>query len=110
MTEPIIPRYKLILFYDMATNDMDAYFQFVMNEMIPTAHEMGLYIFRAFHTIPGPMGGNHRMRQVEYVAEDLETVQRVVNSDTWQDLETKLLRYTTNYSRKVVEFRLGFQM
>jgi hypothetical protein len=56
------------------------------------------------------MGGNHRMRQVEYVAEDLETVQRVVNSDTWQDLETKLLRYTTNYSRKVVEFRLGFQM
>ena len=65
----IVPRFKLILFYDLSTNDAEAYFQFLMSEMVPTLHEMGLYLFRAFQTIPGQGDGDHRHRQVEYVAE-----------------------------------------
>lgn len=110
MTKHIIPRYKLMLFYDISSQDIDTFYQFVMNEMVPALHEMGLYIFRAFHTIPGPSAGEYPLRQVEYVAEDLETIQNVLSSDKWQELEAQLLTHVTNYSRKIVQFRQGFQM
>jgi hypothetical protein len=110
MTRPIVPRYKLMLFYDLATHDSEAYYQFVMTEMIPAAHGMGLYIFRAFHTIPGPLTGDQPMRQIEYVAEELEIVESMLESDAWHDLEDRLGEFVTNYSRKVVRFRQGFQL
>jgi hypothetical protein len=110
MTKHITPRYKLMLFYDLETDETEAYYQFIMTEMIPTLQTMGLYIFRAFHTIPGPQGTEHRMRQVEFVAEDLETVQKIIDSERWQEYETRLLEHAGNYSRKIVRFRNGFQL
>ena len=110
MTKHIIPRYKLMLFYDLASDDMEEYYQFVMTEMVPTVSEMGLYLFRAFHTIPGQPSDDHRLRQIEYIAEDLETVSAVLDSETWHSLEDKLLQYVTNYQRKIVRFRQGFQL
>jgi len=109
MTKHIIPRYKLMLFYDLKTPETETYYQFVMNELIPSLHEMGLYIFRAFHTIPGVVGESAQ-RQVEFVAEDLATVNLVLESDEWQNFETKLLTHATNYSKKTVRFRQGFQL
>jgi hypothetical protein len=110
MTQPIIPRYKLMLFYDLAAAESEAYYQFVMTEMVPVAHDMGLFIFRAFHTIPGPEGESQPMRQVEYVAESLEAVENLLSSDKWHELEARMEQYVTNYSRKVVRFRQGFQL
>ena len=69
----------------------EAYYQFVMTEMIPVAHEMGLYIFRAFHTIPGPETSDQPMRQVEYIAEDLETIRAsAVTAKPGRTLESPL--------------------
>ncbi|GAB4423666.1 MAG: hypothetical protein Kow00106_20670 [Anaerolineae bacterium] len=110
MTRHIVPRYKLMLFYDLATPDAEAYFQFVMSEMVPALHEMGLYLFSAFQTIPGDADGEHRLRQVEYVAEELDTIWNVLRSERWCELEEKLQQYVTNYSRKIVRFRQGFQL
>jgi hypothetical protein len=111
MTKHIVPRYKLMLFYNISSQDVDTFYQFVMDEMVPALHEMGLYIFRAFHTIPGPLAEEqYPLRQVEYVAEDLETIQSVLESEKWQELESRLLGHVTNYSRKIVRFRQGFQL
>lgn len=110
MTRQITPRYKLMLFYDLAAREPEAYYQFVMTEMIPTMHTLGLYIFRAFHTIPGPEGATQPMRQVEFVAEDLETIQQVLGSAKWLEFEDRLLQHATNYHRKIVRFRHGFQL
>jgi hypothetical protein len=110
MTTHIIPRYKLILYYDLALGDTEAYYQFVMTEMVPALQEMGLYLFRAFHNIPGQNGDDIRVRQVEYVAEDLETIRDILNSDKWEELEHRLLEHVTHYSRKVVRFKSGFQL
>ncbi len=110
MAKHIIPRYKLIMYYDLDERMVEEYYQFVMNEMIPVLNEMDLYIFRAFHTIPGERGDAQPNRQVEYVAESLETVQSVLTSDEWQGIEEKLCGFVSNYSKKVVRFRQGFQM
>ena len=110
MTKHITPRYKLMLFYDLSSQETEAYYQFVMTEMVPALHEMGLYIFRAFHTIPGPSGGDHQMRQVEFVAENLGTIREVLESPKWQEYEQRLLTHAMNYNRKIVRFRQGFQL
>ena len=110
MTKHIVPRYKLMLFYDLADRQSEDYYQFIMNEMIPTLQAMDVYIFRAFHTIPGQQGTNHRNRQVEYIAETLEAIEELLGSEKWQTVETQLRGYVTNYSRKIVHFRQGFQL
>ncbi len=110
MTKHITPRYKLMLFYDLAGHETEAYYQFIMTEMIPSLREMGLYIFRAFHTIPAPGCDTNHMRQVEFIAEDLETVRNVLESEQWERFETRLLQHATNYERKIVHFRHGFQL
>ena len=42
-------------------------------------------------------------------AEDLDTIREVFESDTFRRLEATFQRYVTNYTRKVVAFREGFQ-
>ncbi|MBN1202010.1 MAG: hypothetical protein JXJ20_09160 [Anaerolineae bacterium] len=106
MTKHIIPRYKLMLFYDLTPGDMETYYNFIMNEMVPAAHEMGLYMVQVYHTL----WGDCPLRQAEFVAEDLTTIQTALHSDEWQVLEDKLLQHTANYSRKIVRFRPGFQL
>lgn len=105
MTKHIIPRYKLMLFYDIAHQDSSAYYDFVMNDMIPAAQEMGLYFFRVFHTL----WGEYPIRQAEFVAEDLDTIREVLRSEAWQQIEIQFREYVTNYDRKIVRFRPGFQ-
>ncbi|MBN1681772.1 MAG: hypothetical protein JW966_15945 [Anaerolineae bacterium] len=106
MTKHITPRYKLMLFYDLKPQpDEEMYYQFVMNEMIPHAQEMGLYMFRVYHTI----WGDCPLRQAEFVAENLDIVYQALSSDQWQAVEQGLLQHATNYSRKIVKFRPGFQ-
>lgn len=106
MTQHIIPRYKLMIFYDLLPGTDESYYNFIMNEMVPTAQEMGLHMFRVYHTL----WGNCPLRQAEFVAEDLETIHAALNSERWQDMESTLLEHATNYQRKIVRFRPGFQL
>ncbi len=78
-----------------------------MNEMVPTAQNWGLYMFRVFHTA---WGVDQPLRQTEFVSEDLDSIQTLLGSDEWQALEAKMTQYCTNYHRKVVKFKPGFQL
>lgn len=110
MTQQIVPRYKLMLFYDLSTEDPRAYYQFLMTEMIPSLQALGVYIFRAFHIIPATPESGHRLRQIEFVAEDLETLQMVLGSRRWKGYEARLSEHVTHYRKKIVPFRPGFQL
>ncbi len=110
MTKQITPRYKLMLFYDLSTEDTSAYYRFLMMEMIPSLHALGVYIFRAFQVIPAAGDSPQQMRQIEFVAEDLETLRAVLGSRRWKLYEDWLLEHATNYRKKIVPFRSGFQL
>jgi hypothetical protein len=101
----IVPRFKMIVSYDVATPMQETYYQFVLGEMIPAMQEMGVFMTEAWHTAYG----EYPLRMAAFVSEDLETIQDMLDSDRWQSLETELLSYVRNYSRKVVEYRQGFQ-
>ena len=105
MARSIVPRIKLLITYDINDNAQEAYYRFVLNEMVPALQDMGLYMLHVYHTAYGP----YPVRQLDFVAESLEVVQKALKTDTWEELQSRLLDYTSNYSQKIVQFRDGFQ-
>lgn len=103
--EVIIPQYKLIITYDVLPSSHESYFQFVMSELLPTLQEVGVYMTEAWHTA----FGNYPLRMASFVAEDLETLDDLLESDTWAELEAQFKLYIRNYSVAVIQYRQGFQ-
>ena len=101
----IIPRYKLLLAYDIRPDTAEEYQRYVLSEFIPAMQDMGLYMLGAWHTAYG----EYPARQVEFVCEDLDTLQLAMTDDRWLSLEDTLKSYTRHYHRKLVRFRHGFQ-
>ena len=101
----IIPRYKLLLAYDIRPESLEPYQQYVLSEFIPAMQDMQLYMLGAWHTAYG----KYPARQVEFVLEDLETLQQAMADDRWPLLEHTLKSYIYHYHRKLVRFRQGFQ-
>ncbi len=103
--EVIIPRFKLVVSYDIAVPTHESYYQFILGELVPAMQEMGVYMIEAWHTAYG----EYPLRMATFVAEDYSTIQRMLESDRWNALENELLTYVRNYSRKIVAYRQGFQ-
>lgn len=107
MTLPIriIPRYRLLMRYDIKIDQYEPYYQFVMNEFVPALHNMGLYMTAVWHTAYG----DYPLRQVEFVADSLDTIREIFQSDRWEELEEQLKSYTVRYERKLVRYKDSFQ-
>lgn len=101
----ITPTCKVLLSYDIRPEAMDSYYQYVLKEFVPELETMGLYMFRVWHVAYGA----YPVRQLEFVAEDIEDVHDILLSDRWNALENQLKSYTLRYGRKLVRFRAGFQ-
>lgn len=101
----IVPRYKIIVSYDVLPSNQENYFRFAMNEFIPILQEMGLYMTESWHTAYG----DYPLRMAVFVSEDLESIEQLLRSERWQELESRFLTYVNNYSIHVVAYRQGFQ-
>jgi len=102
----LYPRYKVILAYNIHPETQEEYLQFVTREMTPAMQGMGLHLFRVFHTAYG----DYPQRHLEFLAEDLTSIQKAFNSINWRRLETKLKGFVYDYSRRILHFRDGFQL
>ena len=98
-------RIKLLMAYDVVPELQQAYYEFVLGEMVPTAQSMGLVLSEAWHTAYG----DYPIRLNGFVARDRPSLDRVLSSPEWQQVEEKLKRFVTGYHRKVVPYREGFQ-
>ena len=102
----ITPRFKLLVQYNINPETHDEYFEFVTQEYVPGLQALGLYMYRVYHTAYG----EYPIRQLEFLAEDMDTVRKALQSATWRRLEDKLLNFIADYSRKLITFREGFQI
>jgi hypothetical protein len=102
----IIPRYKLLMSYDIKPEAQEVYYRYVTTEFVPALRSMQIYMTDVHHTL----WGNYPIRLVEFVAESKQIIQTALDSDEYQQLEEKLKTYTENFSRKVIRYRDGFQM
>ncbi len=105
MSETVIPQVKMLITYDVLPGTQDAYTQFVRTELIPVIHKMGLNLYGVWHTAYGA----YPSYLATFVAESLETLEAALMSSEWHRLESKLKRYTANYSNRVVRFKTSFQ-
>ena len=107
MTLPIriIPRYRLLMSYDIRVDQYEPYYQFIMNEFVPALQSMGLYMSGVWHTAYG----SYPVRQIEFIADSRETVREVFQSERWEQLESKLRSFINNYERKLVHYQDRFQ-
>lgn len=101
----IIPNYKLLVSYDIRPEMVEQYYYYVLKEFVPELETMGLYMFKVWHIAYG----NYPIRQMEFVVESMDTLHEVFGSERWVTLEHHLQDLTTNYERKVVPFRKGYQ-
>lgn len=101
----IRPQYKVLMSYNIRPEVMETYYYYVLKEFVPELESMGLYMYRVWQVAYGP----YPVRHLEFVSEDLETVQEIFQSARWQALEDRLKSYTTDYSRKLVRFHSGYQ-
>lgn len=93
---------KLILSYDILPDiSQESYFQFVLGEMVPTLQAQGVHMSGAWHTAYG----NYPVRLVEFIAPDRATLDEVLTSPFWAELEDKLGEFVVNYSKKVVALK-----
>lgn len=92
---------KMLLTYDIKPDLQDRYYQFMLGEMVPTLQSMGLMMGGAWHTAYG----DYPVRLVEFLAEDREALDKVIETPTFERLESELLRYVENYRRRTVPVR-----
>jgi hypothetical protein len=103
--QTIIPNFKLLVSYDIRPDMVEKYYYYVLKEFVPELETMGLYMFKIWHVAYG----DYPIRQLEFVTEDLDTIREIFSSDRWESLEDHLKELTTDYERKVVPFRKGYQ-
>jgi hypothetical protein len=98
-------RVKLLISYDVVPELQQAYYEFVLGEMIPTAQSLGLALSEAWHTAYG----DYPIRLNGFVARNKAALDRILTSTEWMQLEDKLKRFVVDYKRKIVPYRDGFQ-
>ena len=97
---------KLLMSWNIQSGFEDEYFEFIMQEFGPGMLNLGIRPTDAWYTAYG----NHPQILTGGIAEDMESLQRVLTSDGWHDLKEKLLTYVTDYDQKIIHANGGFQL
>ena len=97
---------KIILTWDIKLNLEQEYFDLVVREFVPGITQLGIKPTDAWYTLYGECS----QILTAGVVETKEQIQEILNSDEWENLETRLLDFVDNLEHKVVEARQGFQL
>jgi hypothetical protein len=97
---------KLLMSWDIKPGLESTYFDFIVNEFAPGLVRLGVQPTEAWYTVYG--SGPQILTGA--VAEDLETLTMILDSDEWHDLQSKLLVYVINFEYKVVRDTGRFQL
>jgi hypothetical protein len=96
---------KLLIAYNVKTGREEEYYRFVMGEFLPTAQSIGLEIVEAWRTV----WGDYPERLIAMAADSQAELNEILDGERWQEMETKLGSYVSDYQRRAVPFRSGFQ-
>ena len=97
---------KLLMTWDIRAGREQEYFEFVVRDFMPGLQQMGMEPSDAWFT----MYGNNPQILAAVQIPSMNSLQRLINSQDWDDLTQRLLDYVENFDYKVVQARSGFQM
>jgi hypothetical protein len=97
---------KLLMSWNIRSGREAEYFEFVVKEFAPGLMSLGLQPTEAWYAVYGDcpkiLTGS--------VAEDMQTIQRILATDEWHELHEKLEAYVTDYQQKIVRATGAFQL
>lgn len=96
---------KLLLSYEVKQDVINEYRQFVMRDYVPSMHNLGFQMSEAWHTAYGDAPN----RLIGFVCRDRGTLDNLLDSTEWSQLNNQLRTYVTDFSYKVVPYRGIFQ-
>lgn len=96
---------KLLLEYDIPEEAQETYYRFITGEFVPQVNRIGLELAEVWDTVYG----NYPRRLTVFVAQDQTSCKEALDSDKFQRLERKLMRFVKNYSRRMVPYKGQFQ-
>lgn len=91
---------KLLMNWNIKPGQDQEYFEFVVREWVPTITRLGMQPIGAWYTVYSRNEAPQIM--AECLADDLDTMRKILKSEEWKDIHTKLLEYVTSYTQKVV--------
>lgn len=92
--------------WDIRPGQEEAYFDFVVSEFAPRLAELGIQLTEAWYTAYG----NGPQILAGGVAEDIETMVKILESEEWEELKGELLSYVTDFRQKLVSASNHFQL
>ncbi len=95
---------KLLLSFDPIPDKREEYFQYIMSILLPTMEFMGLKLCDSWHTAYG----EHPLRLIGFLSPDASTLDSILSSDAFKELESELQNYVINYHRRVVAVQSVF--
>lgn len=96
---------KLLLTYDPIPEKREEYFRYVLGEFVPLLEHLGLTMCETWHTAYG----SYPLRLTGFVAADIDSLERIIESPDFRKLERRLQNYVTNYQRRIVPVNKRFQ-
>jgi hypothetical protein len=81
------------------------YFEFVVREWVPGITKLGIQTTGAWYTVYSR--GSDAQIMNEAIADDVDTMRRVLQSSEWADLKGRLMEFVSNYRHKVVYVKNG---
>jgi hypothetical protein len=96
---------KVLMTWDIASEQDQEYFEFMIGEFVPGVQKLGLQPSEAWVTIYGA----YPQIQVALLSENAPHARNALGSTEWSALRDRLFTYIKNYSYKVVPARAGFQ-
>ncbi len=97
---------KLLMTWDIQPGREQEYFEFIVQEFIPTLERLGLKPEEAWFTVYG----DYPQILTTALGKSLPAVQQALQSPEWQQVVKQLQEYVRNFEYKVVEARQGFQL
>lgn len=96
---------KLLLSYNIPAETQEEYLRFMINDFVPILSSLGLKNAGVWETAYG----NYPIRLLVFVSESAKEMERALQSDKFVEMEKRLAKYVTDYTRRVVPFDARFQ-
>ncbi len=97
---------KLLMNWDIKPGLEANYFDFIINEFMPSLLRLGIQPTEAWYTVYG----SDPQILTAGVAKDLDTMTSILDSEEWHELQSELLIYITNFGYKIVPDTGRFQL
>ena len=97
---------KVLMTWNIQIDKDREYFEFLVKQFLPGMQRLGLRPTDAWFTAYGE--GPQVLAAA--LVPSYEAARRIMASEVWKHLESKLLDYVTDYHYKIIPAREGFQL